>query len=135
MKCSTLRTLFLSSQLLNAGGWPELLVGEYKQCKSSLLKVYKLACFDQYGNGGYEEDGTFSSISETEIILRSQQIHPAVLLRVLRLLTSIRLAVKASWSVWCLLFAANVQKIVAGSIVGRCQVAGEEYDNFCGSQY
>ena len=110
MKCSTLRTLFLSSQLFNAGAWPELLIGEYKQCKSALLRVYKLACFDAYGNGGYEDDGSFSSVSESEIILRTQQVPPAVLLRVLRLLTSIRLAVKAYWSIWCLLFAAHSSK-------------------------
>ena len=38
-KCETLRSLFLSSQLFNPGGWPELLIGEYKLCKKMLLRV------------------------------------------------------------------------------------------------
>ena len=87
-----------------------MLVGEHKQCKSALLRSYKLACFDAYDSGGYEADGSPSTISESEIVLRSQQVHPAVLIRALRLLTSIRLAVKVSWDLWRLLFAAHTSK-------------------------
>ena len=60
--------------------------------------------------GGYEDDGSFSSLTESEIVLRSQQVHPAVHLRVLRLLASIRMGNKASWNVWRLLFAARNAK-------------------------
>lgn len=113
--------MFLSSQLFQAGAWPELLIGEYKSCNAALIRTYKLACFDAYGNGGYTEDGEFSSLSDSEVILRSEQVHPAVLLRVLRLLASIRMAVKASWNTWCLLF---VDEGVIGRHLLVCGVHG-----------
>ena len=37
--------------------------------------------------------------------MRSEQLHPAVLLRYMRLTTSIRLANRASWHTWCMIFA------------------------------
>ena len=110
VKCSALRVMFLSSQLFQAGAWPELHIGEYKSCKAALIRTYKLACFDAYGNGGYTEAGDFDKLSDGEVILRAEQVHPAVLLRVLRLLSSIRMACKASWETWCLLFAAHGSK-------------------------
>ena len=110
IKCSALRVMIWSSQLFQAGTWPELLVGEYKGCKSALIKTYRLACFDRYGNGGYSDDGVFCGLADSEVVIRSEQAHPAVLLRVLRLLTSIRMAVKATWNTWCLLFAAHESK-------------------------
>ena len=37
----------------------------------------------------------------------SCQLHPAVLMRYLRLMTAIRLATRASWNCWCILFVAR----------------------------
>ena len=46
-------------------------------------------------------------MSDEDIVSASGQVHPATLLRFLRLMTATRMARKTSWSIWCLLYAAK----------------------------
>ena len=48
IKQSLVRTLFLSSQVYNAGTWPALTQSEYVKCKTAVIRVYKMVCKDAY---------------------------------------------------------------------------------------
>ena len=100
IKQSLVRILFLSSQVYNAGTWPILTQSEYVKCKTAIIRVYKMVCRDAYAEYSSE-----SWLSDEAVVTYAKQTHPAVLLRELRLLTSVRMAVKASWSFWGLLYA------------------------------
>ena len=110
VKCAALRSCFILSQLFQAGAWPELSVGQYRTCHTALIRTYKLVCGDPYmlrhDAVVNDDDPDKHWMLDDEVICASEQVHPSVLLRVLRLLTSIRFAVKASWHFWCIQFAA-----------------------------
>ena len=78
---------------------------EYHTCRRTLIRVYKLAGKDAYSGVEDPELGGEGWLSDDEVVARSEQFHPAVLLRLLRLMTSIRLAIKGSWQTWQLLYA------------------------------
>ena len=59
------------------------------------------------GGGDDDDEAADSWLSDQEIITASEQMYPAVLLRFLRLATSIRMAVRGSWPTWCLIYAAR----------------------------
>ena len=92
--------IMFSRSAFHAGTWPELSQHEYNKCKKAMIRVYKLACKDAYCELGLD-----NFLTDAEIVQRANQTHPAVLLKELRLITSVRLAVKASWDFWKVLFA------------------------------
>ena len=88
VKRNVLKSIFLSSQIFQAGWWPKLREAEYHTCKRTLIRVYKLACKDAYSGVQDPEQGGDGWLSDAEVVAMSEQYHPAVLLRLLRLMTS-----------------------------------------------
>lgn len=79
---------------------------EYQKCKISLVWAYKLVAHDPCTDvAKQKEEGDW--MSDDFIVAVSGHLHPAELLRFLRLMTSIRMAWKASWKMWCILYAAK----------------------------
>ena len=118
VKRGAMQSMMMSSQVFQSGCWPILSSSEYRTCKTAIVKVYKLVCTDAYmvtGSNTHScDDSLPDSIvaathwrSDDEIVDIAQQLHPAVLLRLQRICTSIRMAVRGSWEVWKLLYAAK----------------------------
>lgn len=118
VKRGAMQSMMMSSQVFQCGCWPILTSSEYRTCKTAIVKVYKLVCSDAYmvtdGNSHSCDDALPDNIaadthwrSDDEIVDIAQQLHPAVLLRLQRLCTSIRMAVRAPWEVWKVLYAAK----------------------------
>ena len=92
--------------MFQAGVWPELNKAEYVKFKAALMRVYRLVAFDAYHDrAAMKESGEW--MSDGDAVSAAGQMHPATLLRFLRLMTAIRMARKASWEVWCILYAAK----------------------------
>ena len=104
VKRQALQMFFLSSQLFQAGCWPELRPTGLQKCKVALIRAYRLVTTDGYANG---TDDAPNWLSDEETVAIACQMHPVVLLRYLRIMTVIRLASRASWNGWCILFAAK----------------------------
>ena len=105
IKRQALQAFFLSSQLFQSGCWPTLKRTEYQKCKTMLIRAYRLVTFDGYSERP-QYTGNTEWLSDDQVVTIACQFHHAVLLRYLRLMIAITMASRASWNVWCILFAA-----------------------------
>ena len=102
-KLNLMQSLLTCRQTFHAGCWPMLHAAEYQAFKAAIVRLYRMLWVAEDDEDADQQHWP----SDSDICKRAGLLHPAVLLRYLRVCTAIRLAVRAPRTFWQHMFLAR----------------------------